>query len=42
MCFINSRPNKEKEVNETRYNSIKKVVKKVVTVAKNIAYEKLY
>ena len=40
-AFIHS-GTKKKEVNEVRYKSTKKVAKKVVDVAKNIAYERLY
>ena len=40
--MIGNSTNEEKEVNKVQYRIAKKDAKKVVTVAKNNAYERLY
>ena len=40
--FMNSESDEEKEISRVRYKAAKKVAKKVVAVAKSMAYDRLY
>jgi len=42
VAFMNSGTEEEKEISRVSYKALKKVAKRAIAIAKNIAYDRLY